>query len=115
MVGSKVDYDINDLDIPKDGKGDIDYQKSFNATLTIIVRDKEGNVIKRYKQKSHSPTSNFINLMLPLTWFEETGNQWTFTNTSNSTFSYAPTIADPGFGMGYPCVVVIITLILLIY
>jgi len=88
MVGSKVDYDINIIDIPKDGKEDNDYQKSFYATLTIIVRDKEGNAIKRYKQKSHSPTANFIGLMLPYTWYVDTGNSWTFTNTSNSTFTY---------------------------
>ena len=103
IVGSKVSYDINDLYIPKDVKEDNDYQKSFIATLTIIVRDKEGNVIKRYKQKSHSPTANFIGLMLPLTWYVNTGNSWTFTNTSNSTFGYKPSIASPGFGMGYPC------------
>ena len=87
IVGSKVDYDISNLYIPKDGKGDNDFQKSFNATLTIIVRDKEGNVIKRYKQKSHSPTSNFIGLMLPATYFNSVGHCWTMTTTSNSTFS----------------------------
>jgi len=103
MIGSKVDFDINDLYIPKDVKEDIDYQKSFSATLTIIVRDKDGNVIKRYKQKSHSPTANFIGLMIPLTWYVNTGNSWTFKNTSNSTFSYESSIAMPGFGMGYPC------------
>jgi len=88
MVGSKVDYDINDLYIPKDGKRDNDYKKSFNATLTIIVRDKDGKVIKRYKQKSHSPTANFIGLMLPTTYYNEVKQCWTITNTSNTTFSY---------------------------
>ena len=97
-----MDYDINDLYIPKDGKEDNNYQKSFIATLTIIVRDKDGKVIKRYKQKSHSPTANFIGLMLPLTWYKSTGSSWTLTNTSNSTFSYAPKIANPGFGIRYP-------------
>jgi len=102
MVGSKVDYDINDLYIPKDNKGDINYQKSFIASLTIIVKDKDGKVIKKYKQKSHSPTSNFIGLMLPLTWYHETGNSWTITNTSNSTSSYTPTITGNGGGVIYP-------------
>jgi len=102
MVGSKVDYDISNLYIPKDGKGDNDFQKSFYATLTIIVRDKDGKVIKKYKQKSHSPTTNFIGLMLPLTWYNATGNSWTFINTLNSTFIYAPTIASLGFGIQYP-------------
>jgi len=103
MVGSKVDYDINDLYIPKDGKGDIDYKKSFNATLTIIVKDKKGNVIKRYKQKSHSPTANFIGLMMPLTWYNITGNSWKFVNTSNSTTSYQPYISGYALGVIYPC------------
>jgi len=102
MVGSKVDYDISNLDIPKDDKEDFDYQKSFNATLTIIVRDKDGKVIKRYKQKSHSPTANFIGLMLPLTWYNETGKSWTFTNNINHTNSYKPSITGNGSGIIYP-------------
>ena len=93
-----MDYDINDLYIPKDGKGDIDYQKSFNVYLTIIVRDKEGNVIKRYKQKSHSPTSNFIGIMMPATY----NNNWTYITTSNSTFSYGISLSCPCFGIIYP-------------
>ena len=102
IVGSKVDYDINDLYIPKDGKEDNNYQKSFSATLTVIVRDKEGNVIKRYKQKSHSPTSNFIGIMLPLTWYVNTGSSWTLTNTSNSTFSYAKSLSESSYQIVYP-------------
>jgi hypothetical protein len=90
MVGSKVDYDISNLYIPKDSKGDEEYQKSFNATLTIIVRDKDGNVIKRYKQKSHSPTSNFIGLMLPVSYYGALNVCWTLTTTSNTTFKYVP-------------------------
>jgi len=102
LVGSKVDYDINDLYIPKDGKGDNDYQKSFNATLTIIVRDKDGNIIKRYKQKSHSPTANFIGLMLPITWYSTTGNTFTLTSTSNSTYNYIPYVSPTWYGINYP-------------
>jgi hypothetical protein len=102
MVGSKVDYDINDLYIPKDGKGDIDYEKSFIATLTIIVRDKDGKVIKRYKQKSHSPTANFIGIMMPATYYATTGNSWTYTTTSNSTFSYGISMTGAYFSIIYP-------------
>ena len=103
LIGSKVDYDISNLYIPKDSKGDINSKKSFSATLTIIVRDKDGKVIKKYKQKSHSPTANFIGLMLPLTWYNETGNSWSIVNTSNSRNSIKPSIINPGFGIGYPC------------
>jgi len=102
LIGSKVDYDISNLYIPKDSKGDINSKKSFSATLTIIVRDKDGKVIKKYKQKSHSPTANFIGLMLPLTWYNETGNSWKFTTTGNTTSSYKPSISNPGYGILYP-------------
>jgi len=102
MVDSKVDYDISNLYIPKDGKGDIDYQKSFIATLTIIVRDKDGKVIKKYKQKSHSPTANFIGIMLPYTWYAMTGNEWTLTTTSNTTFNYYQQLTGLFYGIGYP-------------
>jgi hypothetical protein len=102
IVGSKVDYDINNLYIPKDVKEDIDYQKSFIATLTIVVKDKDGKVIKRYKQKSHSPTSNFIGIMLPYTWYKLTNSCWTYTNTSNSTFCYGMIINGAYFGIIYP-------------
>jgi hypothetical protein len=101
LVGSKVDYDISNLYIPKDGKRDIDYQKSFSAILTIIVKDKDGKIVKRYKQKSHSPTSNFIGIMLPATYYSTTGNNWTYTTTSNSTFSYAMTMKNTYFGLVY--------------
>ena len=102
MIGSKVDYDISNLYIPKDGKGDNDYQKSFSATLTIIIKDKKGNVIKRYKQKSHSPTANFIGLMIPLIWYNTTGNSFTLTNTSNSTFGYTKSLSGTSYQIVYP-------------
>ena len=102
MIGSKVDYDISNLYIPKDGKGDNDYQKSFSATLTIIVKDKDGNVIERYKQKSHSPTANFIGIMLPYTWYVITGNSWNFTTNSNTEITYQPSPPNPGEGILYP-------------
>ena len=102
MVGSKVDYDINNLDIPKDSKRDNDYQKSFSAFLTIIVRDKDGKVIKKYKQKSHSPTANFIGLMLPLTWYSVNNNYWKFVNTSNSAYSYIKNFLQNYYQIPYP-------------
>jgi len=102
MVGNKVDYDVNNLYIPKDGKEDINYQKSFIATLTIIVRDKDGKIIKRYKQKSHSPTANFIGLMLPITYFITTGNTYTLISTSNTTLNYKSSTSGNGYGLYYP-------------
>jgi len=97
-----VDYDINDLYIPKDGKGDTEYQKSFSAILTIIVRDKDGKVIKKYKQKSHSPTANFILLMLPLTYYANLGHAVSITTVSGSTISYNPNIGKYNHLIIYP-------------
>ena len=102
MVGSKVDYNISNLYIPKDGKEDNDYQKSFSATLTIIVRNKDGKIIKRHKQKSHSPTANFIGLMLPITYYANTSSSWTLTSTSNTTESYSSNNPENGTGILYP-------------
>jgi hypothetical protein len=102
IIGNKVDYNISNSDIPKDSKEDIEYQKSFNAFLTIIVRDKDGKVIKRYKQKSHSPTSNFIGMMLPLTYYNTTGSKWQMITSSNSTYNYYQSLTGNFFGIGYP-------------
>jgi len=102
LVGSKVDYDINNLYIPKDGKEDIEYQKSFSATLTIIVRDKDGKVIKKYKQKSHSPTTNFIFLMLPITFYYNTGNIVQITTVSGATINYNPYNGVYSYYIVYP-------------
>jgi len=88
LVGNKVDYDISNSDIPKDSKGDTDYKKSFSITLTIIIRDKDGKVIKKYKQKSHSPTANFIILMLPQTFYSNLGHTLQITTVSGSTINY---------------------------
>lgn len=45
--------------------GMYDYMEDdlIKAFLTLIVRNKKGKVIKRYIQRSHSPTSNFITLI----------------------------------------------------
>jgi hypothetical protein len=102
IIGNKVDYDISNFDIPKDSKGDNDYQKSFSATLTIIIRDKNGNVIKRYKQKSHSPTSNFIGIMLPLTYYNTSNSSWKMLISSTSTYNYYQSLTGNFFGIGYP-------------
>jgi hypothetical protein len=102
IVGNKVNYDISNSDIPKDSKEDNKYQKSFNVFLTIIVRDKDGKVIKKYKQKSHSPTSNFIGMMLPLTYYNTTGSSWEMIIDSTHTYNYYQSLTGNFFGIGYP-------------
>ncbi len=110
-------YDIDNIYIPKDTiqkeKKDPDYTKSLNVILTIVVRDKNGKVVSRLKKKSHSPTSNFIALMTPQTWYNATGQTRNIVNTSNSSntwnndfiypntqFIYSTYISGIGIGSG---------------
>jgi len=90
MVGKGIeDIDIN---MPKDAYDIGKDTPTFRAYLTIVVRDSEGKVVKVHRQKSHSPTANFIGLMLPLTYFNVTGSSFTITNTGGSIQSYKPAI-----------------------
>jgi len=93
-----------DIELPKsaydEGK-DID-SSTFKAYLIAIVRDSKGNIIQVHRQKSHSPTSNFIGLILPLTWFNSNNTSYTITNMGGSTFSYKPALG-PGIScISYP-------------
>ena len=100
MIGKGIeDIDIN---MPRDaydiGKG----IPTFNAYLTVVVRDSEGKVIKVHRQRSHSPTANFIGLMLPLTYFNVTGSSYTLKNTGGSTYGYQPAINKSVACISYP-------------
>jgi len=89
MIIGKGINDI-DVDIPNDvydTKKDI---PTFSVYLIAIVRDSTGKVIKVHRQRSHSPTANFIGLLLPLTWFSSTGSSYTITNVAGGTCSYKP-------------------------
>jgi len=77
-----------DVDMPKDVYDTNKQIPTFNAYLTIIVRDSEGKIIRVHKQQSHSPTANFMWLLLPLTYYKNTGNTFTITNTGGGTCSY---------------------------
>jgi hypothetical protein len=106
VSSSKVMYDIDNVYIPKDTiqkeNKDPDYTKSLKVILTIVVRDKNGKVVSRFKKKSHSPTSNFIGLMLPLSWYNATGNTWSIVDTSNTSNGWQPTLSWFGYGIAYP-------------
>lgn len=58
---------ISDTDIrmPKDAYEKSKDTSTFDVYLIAIVRDSEGRVIDIHKQRSHSPTSNFISIILP--------------------------------------------------
>jgi len=100
MVGKGIE-DI-DITIPKDTYNIGKDTPTFNAYLTIVVRDSEGRVVNVHRQRSHSPTANFIGLMLPLTHFYVTGNSYTLKNTGGSTYSYEPAINANAFCISYP-------------
>ena len=100
MIG-KGNNDIN-VDIPNDAYDTGKDIPTFSAYLIAIVRDSTGKVIKVHKQKSHSPTANFIGLLLPLTWFNNTGSSYTITNVSNGTCSYKPGIGGNPQDISYP-------------
>jgi hypothetical protein len=91
MVGKGIEN--IDITMPRDtyniGKG----TPTFNAYLTVVVRDSEGRVVKVHRQRSRSPTVNFIGLILPLTYFRNTGNYYTLTNTGGGSYSFMPAIS----------------------
>jgi hypothetical protein len=100
MVGKGVeDIDIN---MPKDAYDTGKDTPTFKAYLTIIVRNSEGKVVKVHRQRSHSPTSNFIGLMLPLTYFNVTGSSYTLKNTGGTAYGYKPTISVTAQCISYP-------------
>jgi len=113
MVGKGIeDIDIN---MPKDAYDIGKDTPTFRAYLTIVVRDSEGKVVKVHRQKSHSPTANFIGLMLPLTYFNVTGSSFTIKSTGGSTYNYKPAISPtiqcisyPNSGYNYPSYIAMI-------
>ena len=100
MVGKGVE-DI-DIGMPRDAYETGKDTPTFNAYLTIIVRDSEGRVTKIHRQRSHSPTANFIGLMLPTVYFSNTNNSYTLKNTGNGTCSYQPGIGTNYYDIAYP-------------
>jgi len=100
MVGKGIE-DI-DITMPRDAYNIGKDTPTFNAYLTIVVRDSEGKLVKVHRQRSHSPTANFIGLMLPLTYFNVTGNSYGLTNTGGSIQSYKPAISVGAVCISYP-------------
>jgi len=85
--------------VPEDAHSSNKDMPTFSAYLIAIVRDSSGKIIQVYKQRSRSPTANFIALMLPYTWFTSNGTSLTLTNTGGGTCSFAPNLAR-----GSPCI-----------
>jgi len=101
MMVSKGIEDI-DITIPRDAYNTDKDTPTFNAYLTVVVRDSGGRVVKVHRQRSHSPTANFIMLMLPLTYFKNTNRSVTINNTGGISYSYKPGIAYNIYDIPYP-------------
>jgi len=98
MIGKGVD-NVN-MRMPEDAYDAGDYV--FSVYLTAIVRDSKGNIIQVHRQRSHSPTANFIWLFLPLTWYSNTGTSYTITNITGGTCSYAAGLGGNAQDISYP-------------
>jgi hypothetical protein len=105
MMVSKGIEDI-DFVIPKDAYDTGKDIPTFNAYLTVVVKDSEGRVIKVHRQRSHSSTANFIALMLPISYYVATGKSVTVTNIQGSSYSFShncsPSSASNCSGISYP-------------
>jgi len=88
--------------VPEDAYDTGKHMPTFNAYLTAIVRDSMGRVVKVHRQRSHSPTSNFIGLLLPLSYYTNINNPYTITNIAGSTYNYAPALARDTPDISYP-------------
>jgi hypothetical protein len=100
MVGETVkDIDIN---MPKDAYDTGKHMPTFSAYLTIIVRDSKGRVVNIHRQRSHSPTANFIALLFPYNYYSQINGSITITNIGGGTCSYQPQPNISAYNIIYP-------------
>jgi len=100
MIGKEFE-DVN-IRMPEDAYDIGKDTPTFNAYLTAVVRDSEGKIIKVHRQRSHSPTANFIALFLPLSYFTSNNVSATITNASGSTYSFSQALGSSGISIPYP-------------
>jgi len=101
MVGKAIEDMYVDM-LPEDAYPSDKEQPTFKAYLTVIVRDANGNIVRVHRQWSHSPTSNFMSILLPLNWYANTGQSSTITNTSGSSYSVNPAAGNSAIQFYYP-------------
>jgi len=101
MIGKAVD-DMNVNMLPDDAYPSEREQPTFKAYITAIVRDANGNIVKVHKQWSHSPTSNFMAILLPANWYINTQQSTSIVSTSNSSYALNPTAGSKANGIFYP-------------
>jgi len=100
MIGEKVE-DI-DIRMPEDAYNTGNHIPTFSAYLIAIVRDSKGNIIRVHRQRSHSPTANFIGLFLPVSYFSTNNVSFTITNATGGTCSYKAGTGNNYQDIGYP-------------
>jgi hypothetical protein len=102
LIGEGIN-DIN-VEFPKSAydEGKDIGSSTFEAYLIAIVRDSKGNIIKVHRQRSHSPTPNFIGLILPLAWFNYNNSSYTLTTLGGNTTTYGPALSNNAASMSYP-------------
>jgi hypothetical protein len=88
--------------VPEDAYDTGKYMPTFNVYLTAIVRDSMGRVIRVHRQRSHSPTANFIGLLLPVSYYIGSNSSYTIVNVAGSTYSYSPAPGCDAPGILYP-------------
>ena len=100
MVGK----DVSDISfkVPEDTYDTGKHTPTFSAYLTAIVRDSTGRVIHVHRQRSRSPTANFMYILLPLNWYTSTGQALTLTNATGGTCSYQPNVNSSATCIFYP-------------
>jgi hypothetical protein len=100
MVGKGVE-DIN-AKMPDDAFDAGSHEPTFNVYLTAVVRDSEGKIIGVHRQRSHSPTANFIALFLPLSYFTSNNTSAMITNASGTNYSFSVALGSNGISIPYP-------------
>jgi len=88
-----------DVKVPSDAYYTQKDSPTFNAYITIIVRDSNRNIVNIHRQRSHSPTKNFIAYFMPMYYLYSNNISLTITNTSNTSYSYT---TSPFIGISYP-------------
>ena len=101
MIGKAID-DMYVSMLPEDAYPSDREQPTFKAYLTVIVRDADGNIVRVHKQWSHSPTSNFMSVLLPYNWYANTGKSSTITNTGGSSYTLNLAAGDNSNPFYYP-------------
>jgi len=101
MIGKAID-DMYVSMLPEDAYPSDREQPTLKAYLTVIVRDADGNIVRVHKQWSHSPTSNFMSVLLPYNWYANTGQSLTITNTGGSSYTLNPAAGNTANPFFYP-------------